>query len=143
MNKVQELQAKRNAITAKIAVIEREGALANSALLIEEILNLFGEVGDGFIREDSYSVDRYSSAISGVKNLRISESLVAGTARFADGLPSGIGIENEGREYIDGVWVPSIKVKIYGVEGYLLPETVKIPGYGKFTVKVIRSRKYG
>ena len=143
MNEIQKLEAQRNAITAKIAVLETAGALANSALLIEEVLNLLCETGEGYIREDSYSVDRYSSNIPGVKNLRISESLVAGTAIFADGKPSGIGIENEGRVYIDGVWVPSIKVKIYGVEGYLLPETVKIPGYGKFTVKVIRSRKYG
>ena len=114
MNNVQELIAQRNKITAKIAVIEREGAVANTALLIEEVLNLFSEVGDGFIREDGYSVNRYSSQILAVKNIRINNSDI-----------------------------PTIEVKIYGVEGYLLPVTVKIPGYGIFTVKIIRSQRYG
>jgi len=114
MNEIQELQAQRNAITAKIAVIEREGALSNSSLFVEEILNLLGEVGDGFIREDGYSSRRYSSAIAGVKNIRI-----------------------------NNYDIPTVEVKIYGVEGYLLPETVEIPRYGKFTVKIIRSQRYG
>ena len=114
MNEIQKLEAQRNAITAKIAVLETAGALANTALLIEEILNLFSEVGDGFIREDGYSVNRYSSQILAVKNIRINNSDI-----------------------------PTIEVKIYGVEGYLLPEIVEIPGYGLFTVTVIRSQRYG
>ena len=54
-----------------IAAIENNITSNNGVMLIREILDLLSGVGDGFRTGDYYAPDRFYSAISGVKNIRI------------------------------------------------------------------------
>ena len=71
MKQVNILIQRRNEIDAAITAIENNITSANGVVLIKEILNLLAGVGDGYVAGDYYASDRYYSAISGVKNIRL------------------------------------------------------------------------
>lgn len=76
---VNEMKAELNRLTAKIVAVEKNITSDNEVILMEEALNLFHGVGEGFRAKDYYAPDRYYSRIPGVKNIRFdgcSESIV-------------------------------------------------------------------
>ena len=71
MKNVNTLLAKRNRIEAEIISLEKGLVEANHQLFVEEVLNLFDCVGEGFVESDYYAPSRYYSNIRGVKNIRL------------------------------------------------------------------------
>ena len=69
--KVSKLIVQRNKIEAEIISLERGLVGANHQRFVEEVLNLFDGVGEGFVEGDYYAPSRYYSGIQGVKNIRL------------------------------------------------------------------------
>ena len=74
MKQISLLIQRRNEIDAAIASIENNITSDNGVILIREILDLLNGVGCGFKSGDYYAPDRFYSAISGVKNIRIQDA---------------------------------------------------------------------
>jgi hypothetical protein len=98
--KVNEMMAEINRLKGEIFAIENNLTNENTPILVEEILNLFQGVGDGFVDGDYYAQDRVYSRIKGVKNIRLNNPdtiLDKVTSPKGYLLPSSVVIEGQNR----------------------------------------------
>ena len=94
------MMAEINRFKGEIFAIENNLIYENTPILVEEILNLCQEVGDGYVKGDYYAPDRVYSRIEGVKNIRYEgENTILAKVTSPKGylLPSSVVIE--GREF--------------------------------------------
>lgn len=117
---VNQLAALRNAVDARIFSIRDQIKGKNTPILVEEVMNLFDCVGDGFREGDYYAPNRYYSRIKGVKNIRVDKCY-----------PNGYGNPS----------VPCILVKIESPEGDNLPKEIEIRGT-LYPVEIMKSKNY-
>lgn len=117
---VNQLAALRNAVDARIFSIRDQIKGKNTPILVEEVMNLFDCVGDGFREGDYYAPNRYYSRIKGVKNIRVDKCY-----------PNGYGNPS----------VPCILVKIESPEGDNLPKEIEIRGR-LYPVEIMKSKNY-